>query len=564
MSQYSDKKDAPINTSNVAVNATRIAKTSLKIAKKVGLTALKGLALKTMIVLAIIFGFLLLFSLITASVPSGILLKTSDDVASMESNVGLAVKDAFINTRSNYKEKVIKFLNSNYACKATHLDIVDKADGTYLVSNDNCEIQVTFTPNLNEIIANITAYTTAVNGTIDYLSEKKEMFVPEENMFVFSEDGELSLSDYGWKAYKENSNEFNNSESDDYVSTIKANSNKFFVYEENDERWDLNNFYLGTKTKLEERCYVTYTNPTTKTQSTNSVACSIENKNKYSSLSNYKYESRQEEIKIPAWFGSITIPVYYDLSNYKDEELNESVNYVATNANKSEMEAASFVNSLLNDYYNNYYSLLKNNQSDNRNSYFQKLINDGVIMYVPISGLSSNFIQGEPGYAGEIFVKGMDGTSVQIWNKIGQLRKQGTLSTNAARYNCTEFANYWFYCVYGEGHVLKGDGNAMVTNLLNSSYGQEHFYLGSSPAPGGIYSIGSSYTQKGHVGCVDAVDYENQTITISEGNYGGGANGTINTGIRIRVTMTFDEFYQYVKNTGGSQSSWVMFANPKQ
>ncbi|MDO5440327.1 MAG: CHAP domain-containing protein [Erysipelotrichaceae bacterium] len=561
MSQNNDKNSSPINGSTMVSSSLKLAKKGLKSAKKVASTALEGLAGETIICLACILGFLLLINIILSVVPSGILLKTEGDVASMESSVESAVSGAFSNAKSDSKDTVLSFLNENFVCEGKISDFKDNNDGSYALSNDFCEINVNFTPNLSQITSNVTAYTTAVNGTIDYLAPKKDMFEPEDYMFEVDEHGELSLSDYGWKVYKQNANEFNDSGSDEFAQVIKENARSFFVFDEESERWDLNDFYLGTKTKLEDRCSITYTNPTTKQTTTSSVSCS--SASSYQNRANYTFHKEQVEVEVPCWYGKITIPIYYDLSSYKDDEITQTIDYVANNSNLNDFDSSSFVNSLLNDYYNNYYELLRNGEDDNRNAYFQKLIDDGVIIYVPISGLSSRFIQGEPGYDGEIFVYGMNGTFVQIWNTIGQLRREGTLSTYATRYNCTEFANYWFYCVYGEGFVLSGDGHSMVSNLLNSDYGKEHFYLGSSPAPGGIYSIGSSSSKYGHVGCVDAVDYENKTITISEGNYGG-VHGTINAGIRIRKQMTFDEFYQYVNATGGGQSSWVMFANPKQ
>lgn len=561
MSQINDENKGSFNSSTLAKTTLKIAKKSLKSANKVATLALDGLVSQTMICLGCILGFLVLINIILSAIPSGILLKTESDVLTMESNVESAIYDAFISSKNNSKDNTLSFLNESYACKAKKKDLVDNGDGSYALSNDYCEIGVNFTPNLNQITSNVVAYTSAVNGTIDYLSENKELFEPEDYMFEVSEKGELSLSDYGRDVYNANSNEFNNSGSDKFAKVIKDNSSSFFVAEEESKRWDLNNFYLGTKTKYEDYCYVVYANETTNNTTTFAVNCA--EASKYSKLTNYKFHKEQIEVKVPCWYGDITIPIYYDLSSYKEEEIINAVDYVNINSNLNEFDSSSFVNSMLNDYYNNYYELLKNGEDDNHSTYFQKLIDDGVIIYVPISGLSSGFIEGEPGYEGEVNVA-ISGTTIAIWNKIGQLRNKGILSTNATRYNCTEFANYWFYLLYGEGHILSGDGHSIVTNLLNSNYGKEHFYLGSSPAPGGLYSIGSSTSKYGHVGCVDAVDYENKIITISEGNYGGGASGTINTGIRTKVTMTFDEFYQYVNAVGKSQSSWVMFANPKK
>ena len=564
MDDYSNKSKDTSNGSKAVKTAAQIAKKVAKTSKKGLALALDGLAYQTMFCLVCVLGMVFLISLIMSVVPSGILLKNSSDVAEMENNVESAVSVSYLNAKKDTKSDVVNYVNEKYGCDASKSDVVDGDNGSYTVSTDSCEINVYFTPNVNEIVGNISAYATAVNGTIEYLDEKTDIYHPEEQMFKTDSNGELALTDYGWNVYKENSNEYTDSGSAAFAEIINENSSTFFVGEKETKRWDEWDFYMGNKSKEVDKCYLSYDNPDTNTSFSYEITCSEQLRSEYENLKYYTYEKRKETIQIPAQYGKITIPIYYDLSQYKDEELQDGINYVEEQTKDSYMESASFVNSLLNEYYNNYYELLKNGESDNRNTYFQKLINDGVIMYVPISGLSSSFIQGEPGYAGEIQVNGMDGTAIQIWNKIGNLRKQGVLSTYASRYNCTEFANYWFYCVYGEGFVLRGDGNEMVTNLLNSDYGKEHFYQGSSPAPGAIYSIGSPNSEHGHVGCVDAVDFENQIITISEGNYGGGASGTINTGIRIRKTMTFDEFYRYVRNTGGSQSSWVMFANPKQ
>ena len=563
MANLDNEKSSASSNSSGAKSSLQVAKTAIKTGKKMANIVFDGLASQTMFCLICVLGLVLLISLIMSVVPSGILLKNESDVDSMENKVKSAVSNSYLKAKKESQNDVIDFVNENYGCKASKSDVKENGDGSYIVSTEACEIEVYFTPSIDDIADNITAYTTAVNGTIEYLDEKIDIFHPEEAMFK-NEDGKLSLTDYGWQVYKENSNEFTDSGSEAFVKIINENSNTFFVSENEEKRWDKWDFYMGTKTKIVDKCYLSYDNPNTKTSFSYEVACSSSTKKAYEEVQYYSYIERKEEIEIPAQYGKITIPIYYDLSGYKDDELQEGIKYVEKQTKDSYMESASFVNSLLNEYYSNYYALLKNGESDNRNAYFQKLINDGIIMYVPISGLSSNFIQGEPGYEGEVTVSGMDGSSIEIWNRIGKLRRQGVLSTYAARYNCTEFANYWFYCLYGEGFVLSGDGKTMVSNLLNSEYGKEHFYLGSSPAPGAIYSIGSAYTEFGHVGCVDAVDFKNQTITISEGNYGGGAKGTINTGIRIKVTMSFDEFYSYVRNTGGSQSSWVLFANPKE
>ena len=54
----------------------------------------------------------------------------------------------------------------------------------------------------------------------------------------------------------------------------------------------------------------------------------------------------------------------------------------------------------------------------------------------------------------------------------------------------------------------------------------------------GIISISGIANENGHVICVDEVDYANDMITFSDGNY-------MNKGeVRIRVTMSLSEFYR--------------------
>ena len=101
MSQKNDKNSSPINGSTIASSSLKLAKKGLKSAKKVASTALEGLAGETMICLACILGFLLLINIILSVVPSGILLKTEGDVATMENNVESAVSGAFSNAKSD-------------------------------------------------------------------------------------------------------------------------------------------------------------------------------------------------------------------------------------------------------------------------------------------------------------------------------------------------------------------------------------------------------------------------------------------------------------------------------
>ena len=112
---------------------------------------------------------------------------------------------------------------------------------------------------------------------------------------------------------------------------------------------------------------------------------------------------------------------------------------------------------------------------------------------------------------------------------------------------CTFFAQMWFYDVFGfnsSGYGAAGNGNTFASAIYSSAvyYDEEgnlkhYFKYSDHPETMSIVSIYSSHLPEGHVLCVDEVDYENGTITVSEGNCNGVGD------IRIRQTMTLSQFY---------------------
>ena len=112
---------------------------------------------------------------------------------------------------------------------------------------------------------------------------------------------------------------------------------------------------------------------------------------------------------------------------------------------------------------------------------------------------------------------------------------------------CTFFAQMWFYDVFGfnsSGNGATGNGNHFASTIYATAvYRDEdgnlkhYFKYSDHPETMSIVSIYSSSLPEGHVLCVDEVDYENGTITISEANCHGVGD------IRIRQTMSLSQFY---------------------
>lgn len=117
--------------------------------------------------------------------------------------------------------------------------------------------------------------------------------------------------------------------------------------------------------------------------------------------------------------------------------------------------------------------------------------------------------------------------------------------SNAGRW-CTFFAQMWFYDVFGfnsSGNYATGDGKDFAYTVYQTAtyYDEDgnlkhYFELNDHPETMSIVSVYMS-REEGHVLCVDEVDYENGTITISEGNPSGTGD------VRIRETMSLDRFY---------------------
>lgn len=83
---------------------------------------------------------------------------------------------------------------------------------------------------------------------------------------------------------------------------------------------------------------------------------------------------------------------------------------------------------------------------------------------------------------------------------------------------CTWFAWGRFYEIYGYSPGFAGNGNQCARQLIKAH--GDKFYESTTPVAGAVFSQGSG-EKYGHVGIVLAVDEENDTITIQDGNYNG-------------------------------------------
>lgn len=520
---------------------------------------LGGLSIETLAVLGIAMVIIIIPLILISIIPSGSLFQTKAEMSTAESKVASAVSYSYRTEIKSAKRQILEFVQTNYPdANARMGDFIEDSSG-FDIDNDTCSISVSFAPSVSTMSTNITAYANAVHGTIAYFESQGEEAVSfDSNMTELDKNGEVMLSKDAKEYLDEHATELTNANATEFINAVGLGSRNFFVYDEDETRWERSNFHQGPKTHIETR--------------TKTVPDGVDPK---TGETKYKIETYEVEVTETAWYGDIDILMFYDLSDYRSEDIDKCIEIAGdlTIAGNKIQDPVSLVSNTLENYYNSYIGYSNGSfingkfkeGSDNREEIFSKLLSDGTLMYIPISGLSSRFTEGEPGYSGDIGFSKYDGkSSSSIWADIQKQRNAGNIGSGTEMWNCTAFAEAWFYEIYGVD-ALYGNGCNMVENLLKSDFGKENFYRGSSPAPGGIFSIGSAYGAN-HVGCIDAVDYENKTITFSDGNTNGAADST--STIRIKKTMTFEEFQTHIKAsrmaTTGSSSGWITFANPNE
>lgn len=117
---------------------------------------------------------------------------------------------------------------------------------------------------------------------------------------------------------------------------------------------------------------------------------------------------------------------------------------------------------------------------------------------------------------------------------------------------CTWFAWGKFYELYGYSPGFTGNGKDCAGQLVNAH--SDKFYLSDTPVVGSVFSIQENGGY-GHVGVVVGVDYENNTITIQDGNYNGKTDSfAVAQSDWGTLTYNLDEFNR--KRDG------VVYANP--
>jgi len=510
--------------------------------------------------------------------------KSSIDITDSVAN---AISGAYYEATQD--DSIRKTLNSSYGCKFNPEDVDRTSSGGYYYSTEGCEISVSFTPSVDIIAPSVSAYASAVNGTLSYYSDDAQDVIPglivDENRKPTGYDTESlpdlysseewveykGLDERGMPKYvlsgkllkrveKQFKSDLANASSEEFAQNIKKDADTFFSLEGDLSLWEDNSIAPHRFTYYRDACY-RIKDPVTGDKIHEKVsmrACEIG--------SDY-YRTEQEPYYVNGYKGSVTIPIYYDLTEYKREELDGVITDLIECEERcvfdwedgqlqgsdkcTEEEAGRAVNNALFTYYQSSLEFFDVDIVE-ASKYFGGSFGGVAARDAAISYQSDiNWYA----YAGTTAKYGSQ-IANYFWGHALYLRSKSLItgSTSNPKEGCTFFAQMWLYDVYGINQTNGSGGSGSGGNFADVliAHHPDKFEYGRGPTGGGIVSMRYAGSKNGHVICIDETDKANNRIVYSEGNYD--ANG----GVKIRIECTYEEFYKTFRG------KMMTYANPKQ
>lgn len=562
MTGLTDRED--VNTEKGAQDAGSIAKGSYDTGKKAadvgkkassavkeagGLKAFFAQYLGTVppqvlgIVGGIVFTIILVMMIFTSISPNTLLTDSDEDVQNAISN------EISYKINQGYSEKVkttessIIFAVKDIGCDGNYSNLKRNIDEngkiSYSYTSKYCEIDFNYSPDADTYANEIAGYLVAYDGTILALDGENEYedeytpgsaWVPENPVSNMSEDGNVTLTDYGKEIA--NSSEYLSYQSDEFISNVDEYATDVFTIDGYGS-WDYDvHDETRHETKTRTVCYVLNEDKKGKT-SKEEVSCS----------GVYDFTEEEEyQVDYTVQVGNVTAHVNYDMDNFKTDKIDNCVNNLVgteyidykNSVGSSEMEvktfneesARTFVDNLIQNYFMEY------------------MMNQGVYEY------------GE-GYTGIIDSNGWNyHQAVSASNsRMASLFWSYSMSIKDILYNleyktdnfggppimthqCTQFAATWFYDVHNFA-ALRGNGDMMAYNIVkdcgSDSSCPVKFELSNTPAPGAVLSVSPN-----HVAVIDEVKSDG-SVVISQGNVKGG---------NIATAVTYSSVQDYCKRNG--------------
>ncbi len=502
----------------------------------------------------------------------------NDKADSVMDNVSKAVEAAYSATKQRSVSPIMMQLNARYpVCEFDSSHIHLNEDGSIDYNSELCEIHADFEPDLAMIIPVISAYTTAVNGTLSYynndiqkidsnvqLNDKGEVVgytfntsdLPDLNdaSNYIEEDGideKTGLMNY---KLSESIQEFigqgftddtTNANSDDFRRVLQRQANSFFEIEDHIDSWG-NSIRTHKFRKTRDVCFRVMKDPITGEKTVSKFS------NRPCAIDSEEYFTDEEEYYVDGWKGGVSIPIYFDLTPYKKEELSRTIQAMVDSKKRCVFDINENGEFEGNDECDEREATLQ--VSETMYSYFATTIDYFDVDFTQASKYYMGSFGGVPGFSGMVAYNSspinymaLAGTEVayghpiaqQVWGYALWLKDQGYIggSTSNPMGGCTLFAQMWIYDVYG---INQGKGGAsgsggQFAGVLVNNY-PDKFQWAQGPTGGAVCSIIGAGGVNGHVIVLDEVDYEHDRIVYSEGNYNGAG------GVRIRNECTFAQW----------------------
>lgn len=518
----------------------KVAAVSGKVISSIAATAASG-AFAAFAIPMLIFVILIMIV-----APSSWFGKESETEA-IRKQTATAIKYAYSSSETLAFKNVAEYLNEKYACdyKVYYYSIIAEEEngvsislpgyaGSYTTTvwgagngyikqetdTTMCNVKLNFTTSYEEAINDINAYGAAVNGTLSSIGngllseEGEEKFKgtkssnipkpenPEEDIINYIEaDQETKESklEETKRVVDSAGNEFDTQLNKAFKESLYTNADELFFTQNDAQSWDMQLDYQPDKVVGYEQKEVCdkQTKKVCMLKDDNDicikekeVACGLDDEG-CTCVSSHLEDDETKPIKKDVLEGTVTVPMYYDVSYYKKEQLDELNELYAQKEEITIAEAQAEINEVLYNQYQQYFE-----------SYGLEMpLGSGFAGVDPIY-----FEAGAPGWDGTL--SGFYGSSanpsqvkariIELFNVQGQIQ-------------CVHVTNAYLKDTYGI--IASGNGKDIVPNLVN----EQGWTLLSSPAPGAIFSTsGTADNMFGHTGVVIAVNGSN--IVVLEGN----------------------------------------------
>lgn len=479
---------------------------------------------------------------ITSVVGMGNWFSSKDDITKIRNNTINVIQEAYDEKRNTIYPYIAEYLNYHYGSSI----LADEISNDIASKETNSKItnvKIEFAPDAMLAVDKINAYASAVNSTLSLLggddfeaegeSTTQELTSEDAEEFVkMSDDERVDWLNNVKDDIDNNGNEYQTQLNESYPESLRKRKNQIFFVETDDSKWkiDINykkNQIVGYHTK--EVC----------TKYSSNARC-LESYLDECCLSFKEYEDKNDPIIKDIIEGTITVPMNYNVSFYKNEEVDSLIEKMSEEQDISIQEANEIVYQYIYNYYNSYFAIYD-------------VENDGD---ASVMGLDPIFLEdGIDGWNGHFTISDYKNVKYDYETKIKAGLSSGAIWSHVQAENgfskdyteCVGLSLGFIYDAYGTPNV-SGNGQNIVGSLVN----EQGYLLLDTPAPGAIFSSGptgmagcdpnvSGCNPYGHTGVI--LEVTDSSVTYLEANYDRNGSIRIRTVSKTQMYSVFGSPY---------------------